>query len=396
MRVTRLKLTNVRAIRAAELRFGPGLNLVTGVNGAGKTTVLDSLGTCLASFVSRNQQGRRGPRGRPTAADVGPAGDTLQVECELAHSGATYRCTHRRARSGASRGPDWRRTSDGGNLAGGEAWGPAVAVLFTTDRATASRTRTGRKGPANAAAFAAGELRLREDAAWMETLEARGPAEPGRGSVLDTLDDAMARLLPGCGKVRPDEATGTDLVAGHSGATLPVRQLSEGERGILGIVLELSRRLATAYPETRNPAAEAEAVVLIEELELHLHPQRQRELARELPRAFPRCQFIATTLSPQVIGEVEHERVHVVTADRAHSPARSFGLDSNRVLEEIMQTGTRSAAVGDLIAAISRDAREKRVSSAREAVERLADRLGENDPDVTHLRTLVDLLERDD
>ena len=76
--------------------------------------------------------------------------------------------------------------------------------------------------------------------------------------------------------------------------------------------------------------------------------------------------------------------------------ARAGNLSAAPVLEEIMQTGARSAAVGDLIAAISRDAREKRVSNAREGIGRLADRLGENDPDVTHLRTLVDLLERDD
>ena len=196
--------------------------------------------------------------------------------------------------------------------------------------------------------------------------------------------------------MRVDGESGRDLVVEHAGATLSVRQLSDGERGILALVLDLTRRLALAYPELQDPAAQSEAVVLIDEIELHLHPKWQRQIVRNLTAAFPRCQFIATTHSPQVVGEVEHDHIHIVTEDGVYSPSHSFGVDSSRVLEEIMDTEPRSAEVAKLISDISRDADQRLVREARQNLGRLADRLGENDPEVTHLRTFLDLMEGDE
>ena len=60
MIVTRLKLANLRAIETAEFRFRPGLNLIVGVNGVGKTTVLDALAVCL-SGVTKQANKLQGP-----------------------------------------------------------------------------------------------------------------------------------------------------------------------------------------------------------------------------------------------------------------------------------------------------------------------------------------------
>ena len=51
MRVTSLKVANLRVIEAAEFRFQPGFNLIVGVNGVGKTSMLDALRVCLSAFV---------------------------------------------------------------------------------------------------------------------------------------------------------------------------------------------------------------------------------------------------------------------------------------------------------------------------------------------------------
>jgi hypothetical protein len=81
---------------------------------------------------------------------------------------------------------------------------------------------------------------------------------------------------------------------------LPEREgafLSDGERGMLVLVLDLTRRLAQANPSVADPAGETGAVVLIDEIDLHLHPKWQRQIVNNLRSAFPRCQFIATTHS---------------------------------------------------------------------------------------------------
>ena len=175
--------------------------------------------------------------------------------------------------------------------------------------------------------------------------------------------------------------------------SLEASQLSDGERGVLAVVLDLTRRLARANPNIPDPAAGASAVVLIDELELHLHPKWQRQITRDLLKAFPLCQFIATTHSPQVIGEIEHEGIQIIAEGTVYSPTHSYGLDSSRVLEEVMDSDTRAKEVKDLLSEISRVIGQQQYDRGRKLLKQLAKRLGENDPEVTRLRTLLDFVE---
>ena len=183
------------------------------------------------------------------------------------------------------------------------------------------------------------------------------------------------------------------LLINRGAATLPVRLLSEGERGLLALVLDLTRRLSLANSSFTEPAVESEAVVLIDEIELHLHPKWQRQIVRNLTTAFPRCQFIATTHSPQVVGEVEPNRIHVIADGEVYSPTHSFGVDSSRVLEEVMDAPARTESVHDLLSKISRRIGKNRFDEARPLVTELVGILGENDPEVTRVRALLDFME---
>ena len=88
--------------------------------------------------------------------------------------------------------------------------------------------------------------------------------------------------------------------------------------------------------------------MLIDEIDLHLHPKWQRQIVHKLTEVFPRCQFITTTHSPQVIGEVEHDRIQIIANGEVYSPTHSFGVDSSRLLEEITgSTGARSPSQPD-------------------------------------------------
>lgn len=203
----------------------------------------------------------------------------------------------------------------------------------------------------------------------------------------------MERFLPGYGNLRVKGDGVPKLLIDRAGATLEVRQLSDGERGTLGLVLDLTRRLAQANPGMKDPAGEAEAVVLIDELDLHLHPKWQRQIARNLTTTFPRCQFIATTHSPQVIGEVEHDRIQIIANGQVYSPTHSFGVDSSRVLEEIMGADPRAQEVKALLSQLSQEVAKQRFENARGFLAELVDRLGEADPEVTRARTLLDFME---
>ena len=80
MRVTALKLANLRAIETAEFRFQPGFNLIVGVNGVGKTSVLDALRVCLSAVVKQANK-LRAPVESFTVDDIRVGADALTVEC---------------------------------------------------------------------------------------------------------------------------------------------------------------------------------------------------------------------------------------------------------------------------------------------------------------------------
>jgi len=81
---------------------------------------------------------------------------------------------------------------------------------------------------------------------------------------------------------------------------LDIMQLSDGYKTLLSLVVDLSTRLTLANPKMDNPLL-APATVLIDEIDLHLHPQWQRKIIGDLLNTFPNTQFILTTHSPYIL-----------------------------------------------------------------------------------------------
>ncbi len=414
MIVSRLKLANLRAIEAAEFRFQPGMNLVVGVNGVGKTSVLDALGVCLSAVVKQANK----LRGRVEAFardDIRIGADALTVECDVRvgdqeHSYLVHKPREASASQEKKAGQPREQVHDTPEraefvgeppapVAGNEAGGRPLAVLFSTNRAVPSERAPGKAVAAGgvpgafADAYANRELRLGEVAAWMKVQAALRKERPAAARVLTACEAAVERFLPGYRNLRQEGGKRPQLWIDRNSTPIPVRQLSDGERGSLALVLDLTRRLAQANPELEDPSSGAEAVVLIDEIDLHLHPKWQRQIVHNLTGAFPRCQFIATTHSPQVIGEVPHERIQIIADGQVYSPSHSFGVDSSRVLEEIMEADPRTKEVQQILTEISQAIGGQQFDRGRELLGRLVEQLGEADPEVTRLRTLLDFVE---
>jgi predicted ATP-binding protein involved in virulence len=240
--------------------------------------------------------------------------------------------------------------------------------------------------------LASSTLNLRLVAEWLRAQHALSFERPESSSLVKAIEAAISVFLPGYSNLRTADDSSAVLID-HEGLPLNVRQLSDGERSVLALVLDLAKRLAQANPETKSPLTEGEAVVLIDEIDLHLHPQWQRKIVGNLERTFPRCQFIATTHSPQVIGEVPHEKIQMIKDGAIHSPGRSFGIDSSRVLEELMDTKPRNAAVDKEIARIAKLIGDRKRAEAQKAIEKLASEIGQDDPEIVRARTLLDFME---
>lgn len=182
-----------------------------------------------------------------------------------------------------------------------------------------------------------------------------------------------------------------------AGKQLFLEQLSDGERGLIALVFDLTRRLAVANPNLENPIAEGEALVLIDEIELHLHPKWQRDVLQRLQDTFTACQFVVTTHSPLVLGEVPARCVRFLEfLDGKVSvtvPTEAYGMDANRILHEFMGAPVRNRQVDNELKALFDLIDQERFDDARAAIATLEHKLGEDEPELTRASSLIRFLE---
>ncbi|MCC4850473.1 AAA family ATPase, partial [Vibrio lentus] len=123
-----------------------------------------------------------------------------------------------------------------------------------------------------------------------------------------------------------------------------INQLSQGERVLISLVADIARRLSILnYVD--NPC-EGKGIVLIDELELHLHPKWQQNIVENLRNTFPNIQFIITTHSPQILSTVRKDEISIInfTDDKCrieHPLGETYGIASNDALVELMMVDPR-------------------------------------------------------
>ncbi len=149
-------------------------------------------------------------------------------------------------------------------------------------------------------------------------------------------------------------------------------QLSDGEKGYMLLVGDIARRLAIANPAKANPL-EGKGIVLIDEIELHLHPKWQRAVVPQLLKTFPSCQFIVSSHSPQVLGEVKPDSIWILEEGALpYHPERSYGMDSAELLNETMGAESRNADVSAKLRKIDRAMNDGDFDEARALIQELA------------------------
>jgi predicted ATP-binding protein involved in virulence len=172
-----------------------------------------------------------------------------------------------------------------------------------------------------------------------------------------------------------------------------IEQLSDGEKMLLMLVTDLARRLAIANPNSQD-ALLGEGIVLIDEIDLHLHPTWQRSVIPSLMQTFPNCQFIVTTHSPQVLSQVKKENVFILENYQiVENTPHTYGKDSNSILYELMDVKERPEVVQNQIDNCLKLIDNGQIELAKSALNELSNLLGENDSEVVRANTLIDFLE---
>ena len=152
--------------------------------------------------------------------------------------------------------------------------------------------------------------------------------------------EAIAAFMPGYKNLRIQRRPRMRMVINKGKEELDILQLSQGERSLLALVGDIARRLAMMNPQAEKPL-HGKGIVLIDEVDLHLHPRWQRTVIRRLRKTFPNCHFILTTHSPLVISDPQHIRVLRLQNGDVRESGNLYGMDLDELLLGVMDTDIR-------------------------------------------------------
>lgn len=164
------------------------------------------------------------------------------------------------------------------------------------------------------------------------------------GKELKTVTKAIEQFIPDYSSLRVSRVPRPRMLIDKGGETFNIDQLSDGEKNLITLVGDIARRLAIANPNSNEPL-KGEGIVLIDEIDLHLHPSWQRLMIPQLLKVFPNCQFIITTHSPQVLSHVKPESLFLLKNENnelSYSKAiESYGMNTDRILEDLLGVDAR-------------------------------------------------------
>jgi predicted ATP-binding protein involved in virulence len=390
MRLTSVEIENFRAIQALTLPLHDRVNVLVGENAVGKTSVIEAIAVGLGAVLEYLPEckGRgfksgdmrlqfearldasvilgipRNPSisGELEALTCPYVRVALDTDANVAWDRIKRRDQTKRTAKETPRGlgrsklqqyldPIIEAVQDGGSQ------DRPIVAYYGTDRAVPDvpqRQRNFRKALSRFAALdgalEAG-FRFKDIFEWLvvqEDLERRARGERRDFDynlpVLEAVRAAIQRALPGCRNPRTSLSPlrlMVDIGTPEGGAqSLSLDQLSGGYRVMLALVMDLARRMAQANPRRGREAIDVAGVVLIDEVDLHLHPRWQQRVIHDLTTTFPGIQFIVSTHSPQVLTTIKPESILVLERESgqvaAAAATSSFGAKSERLLTEIL------------------------------------------------------------
>lgn len=366
MRIQSLDISGFRGIRHLRLDFDRTLTVLVGENGAGKTRVLDALGLLLdqyiANVVPRTQKKALKFKSSDTNSDR-PA--VLKIAAETGSEDLYWTRSRGNTKDlgiefdfAAKKGKKLSEYAQALPRNGTHQHLPLL-VYYGSQRAVLGYPKDDRE-PADLSPQAAyagsltGTLDFGSLVIWFRD---RSLDELQRqqedGAYCDTaLEAVRAAMKVATGLEKPvyrpvREPRG--LCVEKAGKLLSVMQLSSGEQLYLALAGDLARRLSLLNPSMPNPQ-HGDGVVLIDDIELQLHPRWQRRILPYLLTTFPNCQFIVSTHSPQVLGTVTANQVRILhpTPDgnaEAIKPSAVHGRDSNYILLSVLGAKERDPEI---------------------------------------------------
>jgi predicted ATP-binding protein involved in virulence len=338
MILNELRLKNYRVFEEAGFSFSEKVTVLAGVNGRGKSSVLDAIALMLSRLLPQMSPARGGYL-QLSESDITHGQNEAKIEVKLNLAGYPVSFTGGRENGYRAKFdsllPQVRQeVKDRYGFSDMTRGNPAIGVYYTTDRAVCKMPR---KLSYPKSDFPQGMEFAYRGALSRRVVDYKDFMTRFRNMVTLTEENKSAML----GAAAPEDIYGIPLlhnlyylgdravqatqtavskflhgfhdldviedplrlVVQKGEETFDLAQLSDGERSVIAMVIDLCKRLSLLNPNLESPL-DGQGIVLIDEIELHLHPKWQRDIIEQFRSTFPNIQFIMTTHSPFVIQSI--------------------------------------------------------------------------------------------
>ncbi len=219
-------------------------------------------------------------------------------------------------------------------------------------------------------------------------------AEPNNSEYheLTVVRSAIEQFIPEYHNLRVQRTPKPHMLIDKEDITFNLEHLSTGEKNMIALVGDIARRFAIANPQMDNPL-HGDGVILIDEIDLHLHPSWQRLMIPRLTEIFPNCQFIITTHSPQVISHVQPHSLLLLNNDNniltAEKATESYGKNIDRILEDILEVDTRPDDIIEKFNQLEDSIDDDNLDKAKLLVDELSSIIIGGDPELVRARAII-------
>lgn len=408
MYITDINLTNYKIFEKLSLGDSEGaqapihrnMNVIIGDNGAGKSAILSSIAKCAANFVYSIDPKTKVDH-KLSNLEINNNSHALAVEIMIAFDSEirfqgmnkeVWEVTAKRSPRSTPRRPKFAEKLNYSKIVKEylvqEEFDHVLPVImnYGVERSalTIPRRNTSDKNYERILQFDEmlnGKSDFRQFFEWVEDVENKenqkiremltmghreGVIPLSSNPSLNSVRDAIEYFLDGFSNLRIDRTPGgKSVLIEKESQTFNVAQLSQGERNLLALVGDIAKNLAIMYPNSKNPLKES-GIILIDEVDMHLHPSWQSDILDKFMSTFPNCQFFVTTHSPLVISTVDRDINLIGLGGGCVSQVDNpYGWSADWVLREKMNAPDMESALDEKIEEIHRKLDEGNISEAQ-------------------------------
>lgn len=193
---------------------------------------------------------------------------------------------------------------------------------------------------------------------------------------LDTIRECLNEVFPGYSHLRVEDRP-TRFVLEKEGRTINFDRLSDGEKCYITLILDITRRLSMQN-DGQRAILEGEQIIIVDELDLHLHPSWQLQVISNLERKFPNCQFFVSSHSSLVLSGLGEDDKLVVLRDGGQVELSDIPYGDN----------------GDYILKRFFGLRSVRNPKVQEEIDSISDELVKEHPDFNEVERKLDVLRK--